>query len=152
MTANFMNTFQDEQLKWMDSRLRLITELLSNIKIVKLYHWETPMRKRIDDLRAKELSALKLLATVRSILNIVFSSVTLLMALFTFWTFAYVGGPNMTPGKLTAQIIFVSITLFGTMSGPLGMVAHTISKSIAVKVGTQRIQKFLLMEEIDSTV
>ncbi|KAF9080325.1 hypothetical protein BGX27_005529, partial [Mortierella sp. AM989] len=50
-TASFMNTFQDEQLKWMDSRLRIITELLSNIKIIKLYHWENSMRKKIDDLR-----------------------------------------------------------------------------------------------------
>ncbi|KAF9355136.1 hypothetical protein BGX26_006959 [Mortierella sp. AD094] len=151
-TAKFMNKFQDIQLKWMDSRLRLITELLSNIKIVKLYNWEAPMRKKIDDLRANELKAIKRLATVRSILNIMFSSVTLLMTLFTFCTFAYVGGPNMTPGKMTSSVIFVSITLFGTMSQPLGMAGHAISNIIAVRVAMKRIQKFLLMEEIDSTV
>ncbi|KAF8967404.1 Canalicular multispecific organic anion transporter 2, partial [Entomortierella lignicola] len=151
-TADFMNGFQEEQLKWMDKRLRVMTELLSNIKIIKLYHWETPMRKKIDDLRANELKALKGFATIRSILTIVFSSVTLLMALFTFWAFAYYGGPNMTPGVLTSEIIFVSITLFGIMNRPLGLIAHTISRTIAINVAMRRVQKFMLMEEIDSNV
>lgn len=39
MMGKFMSTFQDDQLKWMDERLRLMTEVLSNIKIVKLYNW-----------------------------------------------------------------------------------------------------------------
>lgn len=39
LMGKFLSTFQDEQLKWMDERLRLMTEVLSNIKIVKLYHW-----------------------------------------------------------------------------------------------------------------
>ncbi|KAF9376144.1 hypothetical protein BGX21_003578, partial [Mortierella sp. AD011] len=150
--AEFMNGFQQDQLKWMDSRIRLTTELLSNIKIIKLYNWEIPMRKRIDTLRAKELKALKGLATIRSILTIVFSSVTLLMALFTFWAYAYYGGPNMTPGKLNSETIFVSITLFSVMNRPLGLIAHMISRTIGTNVGVKRIQKFLLLEEIDTTV
>ncbi|KAG0200435.1 hypothetical protein BGX28_006514 [Mortierella sp. GBA30] len=148
----YMNGYQDEQLKWMDRRLRLMTEILSNIKIVKLYNWEQPFRRKIDALRSEELVALKGLATVRSLLTIVFSSITLLMALCTFSVYAYVGGPNMTPGKLTSEIIFVSITLFGIMNRPLGLVAHMISKTISVNVAMNRIQKFLLLEEIDTTV
>ncbi|KAI7821393.1 P-loop containing nucleoside triphosphate hydrolase protein [Gamsiella multidivaricata] len=150
--ASFMNGFQEDQLKWMDSRLRLMTEILTNIKIVKLYHWEGPFRKKLDALRTKELYAIKGLATVQSILTIVFSSVTLLMALFTFWVYAYIGGPNMTPGKITSEVIFVSITLFGIMNKPLGLMALVFSKTIAVKVAMERLKKFLLMEEIDTTV
>ncbi|KAG0219753.1 hypothetical protein BGX33_001070 [Mortierella sp. NVP41] len=150
--AGVMNGFQDEKLKWMDSRLRLMTEILTNIKIVKLYNWEMPFRQKIDALRAKELKALKGLATVGSLLAIVFSSITLLMALVTFSVYAYIGGPDMTPGKLNSEIIFVSITFFGIMNRPLGLVAHMISKAIAVDVAMKRIQKFLLMEEIDMTI
>ncbi|KAF9142606.1 hypothetical protein BGX30_002585 [Mortierella sp. GBA39] len=150
--ASVMNGFQDEKLKWMDSRLRLMTEILTNIKIVKLYNWEVPFRQKIDVLRTKELKALKGLATVSSLLAIIFSSITLLMALVTFSVYAYIGGPNMTPGKLNSEIVFVSITLFGIMNRPLGLVAHMISKTIAVDVAMKRITDFLLMEEIDTSV
>ncbi|KAF9968528.1 hypothetical protein BGZ70_002765 [Mortierella alpina] len=150
--AGFLNGYQDDQLKWMDSRLRLMTEILTSIRIVKLYNWEQPFRKKIDDLRTKEMLALKGLATIRSLLTIVFSSVTLLMALVTFWVYAYLGGPNWTPGKLTSEIVFVSITLFGILNQPLGLVAHMISKTIAVSVAMKRIDKYLMLEEIDTTI
>ncbi|KAF9956297.1 hypothetical protein BGZ65_002844 [Modicella reniformis] len=113
---------------------------------------ELPFRKKIDEIRAKEIKALRGLATIRSLLTIVFSSVTLLMALCTFSVYAYFGGPNMTPGKVSSEVIFVSITLFGILNRPLGLVAHLISRSIGINVAMRRIQKFLLMEEIDSTV
>lgn len=104
-----------------------------------------PFHQKINVLRAKELKALKGLSTIGSVLAIVFSSITLLMALVTFAVYAYIGGPDMTPGKLNSEIIFVSITLFGIMNRPLGHIAHMISKTIAVDVAMKRVQNFLLM-------
>jgi len=129
-----------------------MTEILSNIKIVKLYGWEEAFRGQVDTIRTKELQAEKMLATIRALLTIVFSSVTLLMGLASFAAFAYVGGPNFTPGKLTPQVVFVSINLFSVLSRPLGMITHMVSQTIAVRVANSRMQGFLLQEEIDTTV
>ncbi|KAG0037242.1 Multidrug resistance-associated protein 1, partial [Gryganskiella cystojenkinii] len=150
--AALMTGFQDKKLEYMDARLRLMTEILSNIKIVKLYGWEDAFRVRVDKIRGKELYAEKMFATIRAILTIVFSSVTLLMGLASFTAFAYIGGPGLTPGKLTPQVVFVSINLFGLLSRPLGLISPLISQTIAVKVATRRIQGFLLKEEIDNTI
>ncbi|KAF9106796.1 Canalicular multispecific organic anion transporter 2 [Mortierella sp. AM989] len=150
--ASYMNGYKNEHLNWMDNRLRLIMEALSNIKIIKLYHWETPFRQKIDALRAKELGALKGVATIHSAINVLFNSVSLLMAFSTFWAYAYFGGPNMTPGKMTSEVVFVSIALFATMSRPLALFAHAVSQTIAINVAMKRVQKFLLMEEIDATI
>ncbi|KAF9305068.1 Canalicular multispecific organic anion transporter 2, partial [Podila horticola] len=148
----FLNRYANNRLEFMDSRIRLLTEILSNIKIVKLYGWEDAFRKKVEAIRTKELGALKSLATIRSILTIVYTSVTLVMALATFSIFAVMGGPGMTRGKITAEVIFVSITLFGILSKPLGMITHLFSQTIGIMVACRRIQGFLLMEEIDSSV
>lgn len=37
--AGFMSTFEEEKMKRMDARVRMMSEVLSNIKIVKLYGW-----------------------------------------------------------------------------------------------------------------
>ncbi|KFH67868.1 hypothetical protein MVEG_06599 [Podila verticillata NRRL 6337] len=150
--ASFLNTFQDEKLKWMDTRIRALTEILSSIKIVKLYGWEDAFREKIEALRSKELLAHKRFVTIRAVLAIVFSSVTLLMALATFSLYATIGGPGGTPGKMTAEVIFVGITLFGILNRPLGRVTMMISQTIAVTVACRRIQNFLLLEEIDTTI
>ncbi|KAF9120412.1 Canalicular multispecific organic anion transporter 2 [Mortierella sp. 14UC] len=150
--AAFMSGFEDEKLEKMDARLRLMTEILSNIKIVKLYGWEDAFHKKIDVKRSEELHSEKMLATIRSILTIVFSSVSLLMSLATFGVYAFYGGPNMTPGNMTSQVIFVAIALFAKLNRPLGLVAHTISVTISVRIATRRIQNFLVLEEIDTSI
>ncbi|KAG0019209.1 hypothetical protein BGZ82_000216, partial [Podila clonocystis] len=150
--ASFLNKFQDEKLKWMDTRIRALTEILSSIKIVKLYGWEDAFREKIETIRTKELLAHKRFVTIRAVLAIVFSSVTLLMALATFSLYATIGGPGGTPGKMTAEVIFVGITLFGILNRPLGRVTMMISQTIAVTVACRRIQNFLLLEEIDTTI
>ncbi|GJJ74129.1 ATP-binding cassette, subfamily C (CFTR/MRP), member 1 [Entomortierella parvispora] len=150
--AAFMTGFQETKLEFMDARLRLMSEILSNIKIVKLYGWEDAFRAKINDVRTKELHAEKMLATIRALLTIVFSSVTLLMGLASFSAFAYIGGPGFTPGKLTPQVVFVSISLFSMLSRPLGMITHMVRQTIAVQVANRRIQGFLLLEEIDTTM
>ncbi|KFH62096.1 hypothetical protein MVEG_11735 [Podila verticillata NRRL 6337] len=148
----FLNDFSNTRLEYMDERIRLLTEILANIKIVRLYGWEDAFHSKVEAIRAKELVELKGLATIRSVLTIVFSSVTLLMTLATFSVYATVGGPNMTPGRITSEVVFVSITLLGVMSRPLGMITHMFSRTIGILVGCRRIQRFLLMEEIDSSV
>merc|ERR550534_1607652 len=47
-------------LKWTDTRVKLTTEILQGILLVKMYAWETPFVIRLEKLRRKELSKLKI--------------------------------------------------------------------------------------------
>ncbi|KAG0275589.1 hypothetical protein BGZ95_008606, partial [Linnemannia exigua] len=139
-------------LKAMDNRLRVMTEILANNKIVKLYSWEDMFRRKIDVLREQELRAQWALSRVRSFLAIIFSSVNLLMIFATFAVYSNFGGPDFTPAELTPQIVFVGITLFSMLGRPFGVISLAISHVIQLKASNRRIASFLLLEEVDPTV
>ncbi|KAF9165613.1 Canalicular multispecific organic anion transporter 2 [Actinomortierella ambigua] len=135
---------KDRKLAAMDNRIRLMNEVLAGIKIVKLYGWEDAFRQKIAMYRKKELAILKKIGIAFSFMTIMFSSATLLMALASFSFYAAFGS-----GVITPQVIFVSITLFGMLNRPIGMLSHIMSETIGLVVAARRIQRFLLMEELD---
>jgi len=81
----------------------------------------------------------------------VFSSVNLLIILATFTVYSNWGGPGFTPGQMTSEVIFVAITLFTMVGRPLGLISLTTSHVIMLRTANRRIQKYLLLEEMDTT-
>ncbi|KAG0196526.1 hypothetical protein BGX33_001562, partial [Mortierella sp. NVP41] len=146
--ASVLAKVRDEKLTAMDNRIRLINEVLSGIKIVKLYGWESSFRDKIAVFREKELSVLHKMGVTFSVMNIPFTSMTLLMTLVSFSLYSTVGGPGFTPGDINPQTIFVSITLFGLINRPIGMIAYLMDDVIGLYVSSRRIQNYLLAEEL----
>ncbi|KAG0270667.1 Canalicular multispecific organic anion transporter 2 [Actinomortierella ambigua] len=147
-----MSTSEDEKLGHMDNRIRLMTEIVSSIKIIKLYGWDESFRKKVGEVRRKEMVALRRMTTMRALLTIVFSSTTLLMALATFTCYALIGGPGYTRGKMTADVVFVAITLFGMISTPMGLFSHCYKSFVSMRVSNNRIQEMLLADELEHAV
>ncbi|KAF9577890.1 Multidrug resistance-associated protein 1, partial [Lunasporangiospora selenospora] len=150
--AAFFTRAKDEKLEAMDNRIRLVNEVMAGIKIVKLYGWESSFMKRISRYREREMAILKKIGIAFSFMTITFSSLTLLMALFSFSIYATVGGPGGTQGVIDAQTIFVSITLFGLLNRPIGMLSHITGETMGLIVATKRIQRYLLAEELADSV
>ncbi|KAF9542257.1 hypothetical protein EC957_002209 [Mortierella hygrophila] len=146
--AKRLSRARDEKLTAMDNRIRLINEVLSGVKIVKLYGWESSFRDKIAVFRQLELAILHTIGVIFSYMNILFSSMTLLMALVSFSLYATVGGPGFTPGEINSQTIFVSITLFGLVNRPIGMISYIMGDTIGLYVSSRRIQGYLLAEEL----
>ncbi|KAG0220666.1 Canalicular multispecific organic anion transporter 2, partial [Actinomortierella wolfii] len=138
------------KLKKMDMRVRSMNEILAGIKIIKLYGWEDSFRNRIEEIRRQEIQQLKRTTVVDAYMKILYSSATLPMALATFALYSTIGGPGWTPGKMTADIIVVSVALFGMLNRPIGLFGNAIGQLIITQVSTGRVQKFLLADEIDT--
>ena len=65
MVARFLKGLQQRQMKNRDMRTRLMTELLGNIKSIKLYGWEPAFIGRILKVRNdQELKLLKKIGIV----------------------------------------------------------------------------------------
>jgi ABC-type multidrug transport system fused ATPase/permease subunit len=82
-------------------------------------------------------------------MSIVFNSLTLIICLVTLSVYATWGGPGFTPGTLTPQIVFVSMTLFALLKAPIASLTETTTATVTLAVGASRIQAFLLQEEND---
>ena len=63
----------DTQLAAKDSRIKLMNEILPGIKVLKLYAWELPFMKRVNDVRAGEIRILKYLAKLWALTNFTFA-------------------------------------------------------------------------------
>lgn len=148
LQAKLFESMQSRKLAAMDQRIRLTTEVLAGIKIVKIYGWESAFLQRILSTRNQELAALKVIGVLQAFMSIIFISSSLIISLITFGVFALWGGPDFTPGVLTPQVVFVSMTLFAMLRNPIASLSDAITSTISLIVGTRRIQEFLLREEI----
>ena len=141
-----MEKYQHSQMRKKDQRVRLITEILNGIKVLKLYGWELSFTKRIDEIRAEEVHELKIFQFLEATQYFAWTSAPLLVALSSFATFVLIDPVN---NILDSKTAFVSLTLFNTMRGPLFLLPFGIVSIIQGAVSMARINKFLNMEEID---
>ncbi|KAG0272220.1 hypothetical protein BGZ96_005422, partial [Linnemannia gamsii] len=144
--------FRAAKMKAMDSRLRLVSEVLGGMKIVKLYNWEEPFRERIALVRRNEIGFIKRFGFVVCVVNLLFKSTPLIVTLVSLAVYATHGGPGATPGDMNPKTIFVSITIIGLLCKPISSMATTLNHFTSITVATTRIQKFLLAEELDDTM
>ncbi|KAF9132037.1 hypothetical protein BGW39_000895 [Mortierella sp. 14UC] len=149
--GEFFDKTRDDKAAAMDSRVALMTEVLSNIKTIKLYGYESGLKTKIESFRNKEIALLRKSGLVMSFLSIVFTCLPLFIAFASFAVFATVGGPNFTPGVMNAQVVFVSLSLFGLLHHPIASMSNVTESTVSLRVSTRRIQKFLLKEELDSS-
>jgi len=141
-----MEKYQGMQMKKKDSRVKLISEILSGIKVIKLYAWELSFIKRINNLRAEEVSQLRSVQLLEGSLYFIWGVAPLLVALASFLSFVLIDPVN---NILDSQTAFVSMTLFNTMRGPLFMLPFGIVSIIQGAVSLRRINQFLNLGELD---
>ncbi|KAG1471789.1 hypothetical protein G6F56_001926 [Rhizopus delemar] len=125
-----------------DKRLKLMNELLSAIRIVKFFAWESEFKKRIIEARENELSAIRSrLMMFMWILNAWFMiPVVIMVTVFYVYTETSV---------LTASIAFTALALFNTFRGALDEFPMMISMTLQGNVSIKRIERFLDEDEVD---
>lgn len=62
---------QVEQMKFKDSRLKLMSEILGGIKVLKLYAWEPSFLQQVEGIRQGELRLLRQSACLHAVNNFI---------------------------------------------------------------------------------
>ncbi|CAN1254228.1 ABC transporter C family member 6 [Linum perenne] len=135
-------TYQRRITKQQDRRLKAIAEALANMKVLKLYAWETHFRKMIEELRKEELGSISMVLFQRGCMMLLFWASPVLVSAVTFWTCYLLSIP------LNASNVFTFLAALRIVQEPIRMVSDVISMFIDAKVSLDRIAKFLEAPEL----
>lgn len=142
----FAKILQEYQAKCMiaqDERLRATSEILNNMKIVKLQSWEEKFRKMIESLRDVEFKWLTETQIKKSYGTALYwVSPTIVSAVI------FGGTATLGTAPLNASTIFTVMATLRVMAEPVRMLPEVLSVMIQAKVSLDRIGVFLLEEEI----
>jgi ATP-binding cassette subfamily C (CFTR/MRP) protein 1 len=141
--ARWSKRIRKEKYKVEDSRIKMMNEILTGIRVIKLYGWETSFKKLVEKLRDKELKYLIQTSLLSSITSFIFSIAPFVVAGVSFATFILMDEKN----NLDANTAFVSLTLFSMLKMPLNFIPYIINGLIQLNVSLTRIRKFLLKDE-----
>nr|XP_057926636.1 multidrug resistance-associated protein 1 [Doryrhamphus excisus] len=144
LIAKKRSKLQEIQMKFMDSRIRLMNEILNGIKILKFYAWEKAFLEQVLGHREKELKALKKSQILYSISIASFNSSSFMIAFAMFGVYVMLDDRNI----LDAQKVFVSMALINILKTPLSQLPFAISTTMQAVVSLKRLGKYLCSEEL----
>uniref|UniRef100_A0AAR5P1W2 ABC-type glutathione-S-conjugate transporter n=1 Tax=Dendroctonus ponderosae TaxID=77166 RepID=A0AAR5P1W2_DENPD len=143
--ADKSKNLQIKQMKNKDERVKLMNEVLSGMKVLKLYAWEPSFEAHVLKIRDKEVKVLKEAAYLNAGTSFIWSCAPFLVSLVTFATYVLVDERNI----LDANKAYVSISLFNILRFPLSMLPMMISNMVQTYVSVKRINTFMNAEELD---
>ncbi|KAL2617380.1 hypothetical protein AAZV13_08G181400 [Glycine max] len=143
--AKILQKCRSEFMIAQDERLRSTSEILSSMKIIKLQSWEDNFKKFVESLRAKEFKCLAEAQFMRA------------YGTFIYWmspaiisSVIFVGCALFQSSPLNAATIFSVLAALRSMGEPVTLIPEALSVLIQVKVSFDRINTFLLDDEIKS--
>ncbi|GAA5874651.1 hypothetical protein JCM8547_003948 [Rhodosporidiobolus lusitaniae] len=107
--------------KHTDERIKTISELLSGIRIVKTFAWETPLLERVATSRRKELGGLRKLLAIRAAVQAMALSIPVLASVLVFAVYSLTGH-TQDPAE-----IWTSLSLLNLLRQPLMMLPNSLS-------------------------
>ena len=134
--------YQKIVLQYKDKRIKLQTEALGGMKIVKLYGWEDPLGSELKRLREKELTALWHYKLAGVFSRCVFAVVPTVVAVGTFSLYV------LTGHELTVSRVYTTLALFNVLRFPLMMVPRAISSAVEALLSVDRIASYLDAPEV----
>ncbi|KAK9069721.1 hypothetical protein SSX86_010115 [Deinandra increscens subsp. villosa] len=142
----FAKAMQKSQLEFMvaqDKRLRSTSEILNNMKVIKLQSWEEKFKKIAESFRETEVHWLRETQFKRAYGTVLYWMSPTLVSSVVFF-----GCVLLKSAPLDAATIFTILAALRTMSEPVRVLPDALSALIQVKVSFDRINSFLVDDEL----
>ena len=142
-----LNKLRQKKVKKTDIRVKLMNEILSGIRVIKFYAWESPFMQSVFEARQQELVILKQMAYIVAVgFTLVLQALPVVQPVLVFYTFIKLGN------TLTAAIAFTTIAFFNLMQFPFAFLPLGLAQYSQSLVSTQRMHKFFISDELEPYV
>ncbi|KAL6841672.1 hypothetical protein ACP4OV_028501 [Aristida adscensionis] len=146
LNVPFARILQGYQAKFMvaqDERLRSTSEILNSMKIIKLQSWEEKFRHVIESLRDAEFKWLR-----ETQMKKAYGAVMYWMSPTVVSAVMYTATAIMGSAPLNASTLFTVLATLRVMAEPVRFLPEILTMMIQYKVSLDRIEKFLVEDEI----
>ncbi|WCJ26435.1 ABC transporter C family member 10 [Euphorbia peplus] len=134
--------YQRNLMEKQDERLKAIAEALANMKVLKLYAWQTHFKNLTTGLREAELYCISKLLLQKAYNLVLFWSCPVLIPAVTFWACYFL---NIS---LSASSVFTFLATLRIAQEPVRFIPEVLGIFIEAKVSLDRIQSFLEEPEL----
>jgi ABC-type bacteriocin/lantibiotic exporter with double-glycine peptidase domain len=137
-----------EVIRFSDLRVRLMNELLTGIRIVKLYARERPFGRQVANLCDQELKALTKLAYVSALgFSFLVISAPIIQPILVFATFV-----KIEDQPLSASTAFTTVALFNIMRFPFVFMPIALVQYVQSLIALKRVVRYLCLPELTEYV
>ncbi|KAF9208530.1 hypothetical protein BGZ49_008520 [Haplosporangium sp. Z 27] len=126
-----------------DDRMDYLNEMLSAIRIVKFFGWESKFVEKITASREKELGHIRKTYVRTALAGIAWMIVPLFNIVVFFFAYSKIYGND-----ISASVLFTTLSLFNIMTESLTQIPWSITSIMRANVSLKRIAKFLDEDEI----
>jgi ABC-type multidrug transport system fused ATPase/permease subunit len=132
-------------MKKSDARIKATTEVINNLKVIKLNAWDDLAIEKIQVARGQELNALDMRYYITTI------SQTLLWFAPIAMSIASIGLYQYLNDEFKIADVFTSLGIFTSFKGLLRNLPNTLDVFVETLISLSRIEKFLDLQEVDDT-
>ncbi|XP_076579274.1 ATP-binding cassette sub-family C member 4-like [Chaetodon auriga] len=142
--GRLFSKFRSKTAVLTDNRIRTMNEVVSGIRIIKMYAWEKPFAALVSDVRSKEISKIMKSSYLRGLNMASFFCASKIIVFVTFTLYVLLGN------TITASRVFVTVSLYSAVRLTVTLFfPSAVEKLFESRVSIRRIQEFLLLDEIE---
>ncbi|XP_053311343.1 ATP-binding cassette sub-family C member 4 [Spea bombifrons] len=141
--GKFFTSLRGKTAAFTDIRIRTMNEVISGMRIIKMYAWEQPFTELVNNIRKNEISKVLRSSYLRGINLASFFVASKIIVFVTFTTYVLLGN------VISASRVFVAVSLYSAVRLTVTLFfPSAIERVSEAKVSIRRIKNFLLLDEI----
>ncbi|KAF7150772.1 hypothetical protein RHSIM_Rhsim02G0239800 [Rhododendron simsii] len=142
--AKLQHKYLSKLMVAQDRRLKAMAEAVTNMKVLKLYAWETHFKNVVEKIRSEESNYISAILSQRGYYMVLFWVSPIIVSAATFSACYLLRIP------LNATNVFTFLATFRILSEPIRLIPDVGAVFIEANVSFSRVMKFLDAPELES--